>query len=79
MALTPIQQKIRYLTNGKGEKTDVVIPIDVWESLLELLPPEFDPEDSKEAILADLKEALLDGKNGKIFPISELWHGIDIE
>lgn len=34
-------------------------------------------EDSKEAILNDLKQALLDGKEGKTFPIEELWEDID--
>lgn len=38
---------------------------------------EFDPEtDSKEQILADLKESLRQSELGQTFPLSELWDGI---
>lgn len=38
---------------------------------------EFDPEtDSKEQILADLKESLRQSESGQTLPLSELWDGI---
>ena len=77
MKINYLQQKIRYLTNEKGERTDVLIPLEVWKNLLELLPDRLEDEDSKEAILTDLKEALLDAQKGKTFPLEELWEGID--
>ena len=44
-----------------------------------LLDDDFDSgTDSKEQILADLKESLRQGGAGQTFPISELWDGIDV-
>ena len=77
MNLNNLNQKIRYLTNQYGKTTDVLIPIEIWETLLSYLPRETDLEDSKEEILADLKQSLLDGKAGKTFPLDELWQGIE--
>ncbi|PIG91351.1 hypothetical protein [Gloeocapsopsis sp. IPPAS B-1203] len=40
---------------------------------------DFDPQtDSKAQILADLKESFRQAEAGETFPISELWHGIDV-
>ncbi|MBE9012346.1 hypothetical protein IQ250_19290 [Pseudanabaenaceae cyanobacterium LEGE 13415] len=43
------------------------------------LEDEFDPDtDSKEQILADLKESFRQAELGQTFPLSELWDGIDV-
>jgi hypothetical protein len=76
MNINKISQKIRYLTNESGEKTDVLVPLEIWQNILNFLPKN-EIEDSKELILNDLKQALLDGKEGKTFPIEELWEGMD--
>lgn len=77
MNLNQLNQKIRYVTNEKGKTTDVLIPLETWENILNFLPLETEKEDNKQAILEDLKQSLLDGKEGKTFPLEELWQGID--
>lgn len=76
MNINNINQKVRYLTNESGEKTDVLVPLEMGQNILNFLPKN-EIEDSKELILNDLKQSLLDGKEGKTFPIEELWEGID--
>ncbi|GBF79233.1 hypothetical protein [Aphanothece sacrum] len=62
----------------KTNTTYFLIFLDIWENILSLLPSEEEEiEDSKEEILADLKQSILDGKRGKTFPIEELWEGIE--
>jgi hypothetical protein len=75
MNFNNLNQKIRYITNQEGIKTDVLIPVEIWQNILTYLFPEI--EDSKTEILADLKQSLLDGKEGKTFPIEQLWEDID--
>jgi hypothetical protein len=77
MNINKINQKIRYLTNESGEKTDVLVPLEIWQNILNFLPKN-EIEDSKELILNDLKQALLDGKEGKTFPIEELWEVVNL-
>lgn len=36
MNIAEIRSKIKYLTNSEGEETEVVIPIELWQTLLEL-------------------------------------------
>ncbi len=73
MTLKQIKDHIRYITNEKGEKTDVLIPLDLWETIIVQLFETEEIEDSREEILNDLKQSLLDGKKGKNFPLEELW------
>ncbi|PZD74429.1 hypothetical protein C1752_01487 [Acaryochloris thomasi RCC1774] len=54
--------KDRYLSNAAREKTDVLVPVDLWDSLLALLPTHsgLDPIDELEPnnqTLVDLKAA----------------------
>ncbi|NBD18221.1 MAG: hypothetical protein GVY04_19420 [Cyanobacteria bacterium] len=53
MNLEQIKQQIRYLTNQNGKTTDVLIPLETWETILEALTAEYDLIDSKEEIIAD--------------------------
>ena len=73
MTLEQIKDNIRYITNEKGEKTDVLIPLELWETIIFQLSETEEIEDSREEIFNDLKQSLLDGKAGKTFPLEELW------
>jgi predicted HAD superfamily phosphohydrolase len=57
------------------------IPLEtfVLQSLHQLVQQDDDPDpdESKEVILASLRTALQEVKDGKVHPIEELWDGID--
>ena len=74
MNIDTLKDKIRYLTNEEGKTTDVLIPLAVWENILQTLNLETAEEsDSKAELIADLKQSLLDAQTGKTFPLEELW------
>ncbi|MGB7413942.1 MAG: hypothetical protein WA902_07015 [Thermosynechococcaceae cyanobacterium] len=82
MTSSQLDTQVRYLTNAAGEKTDVLVPVDLWESLLALLPTNsgLDPIDELEPnsqILADFKAATQQAQAGQTFPLSELWHDLN--
>ena len=77
MIFKEIKYNIRYVTNEKGEKTDVLIPLELWKTIVVQLSESEEIEDSREEILNDLKQSLLDGKIGKTFPLEELWQETD--
>ncbi|CCQ54520.1 hypothetical protein CWATWH0003_3710 [Crocosphaera watsonii WH 0003] len=77
MIFKEIKDNIRYVTNEKGEKTDVLIPLELWKTIVVQLSESEEIEDSREEILNDLKQSLLDGKIGKTFPLEELWQETD--
>lgn len=86
-----MESQIEYITNSQGEKTKVVIPIDLWQNLLEKLlarvvddrePTEsglhpLDDNEPRTKILADLQEAIQAVKAGETYPVSQLWDGWD--
>lgn len=81
MNFSQIEADIKYITNASGEKTEVIIPVHLWETLLGFLnPPEsgLDPVDEHEPherILADLKQALKDANTGQTSSAYELFEG----
>ena len=83
MKLSQIQNQIKYVTNAAGEKTEVLIPVEIWETIKELLQPiesGLDPIDSNEPkaqILADLQESIRQGRTGQTYPVSTLWDDMD--
>lgn len=77
MIFKEIKDNVRYVTNEKGEKTDVLIPLELWKTIVVQLSESEEIEDSREEILNDLKQSLLDGKIGKTFPLEELWQETD--
>ena len=77
MTFKEIKDHIRYVTNEKGEKTDVLIPLELWKTIVIQLSENEEIEDSREEILKDLKQSLLDGKNDRTFPLEELWQETD--
>jgi hypothetical protein len=37
MNLSQIHNRIKYITNVAGEKTEAIVPVEIWETLIELL------------------------------------------
>lgn len=35
MNISELQTLVKYISNAQGEKTEVIIPIEVWNSLLQ--------------------------------------------
>lgn len=83
MNLSQIQNQIKYVTNAVGEKTEVLIPVKIWTSLIEHLQAiesgldAIDENEPKAEILADLQESIRQSKTELTYPVSELWDGID--
>lgn len=76
MALTEARALVKYVTNADGQTTDVLVPIDLWEALLDACDLE-NPE--PEAIAASLHRALEDVHAGKTKPLAEVWDSLDAE
>lgn len=73
MNIDTLKNKVRYLTDEEGKKTDVLIPLAVWENILQNLNLEtVEQSDSKAELIADLKQSLLDAQAGKTFPLEEV-------
>jgi hypothetical protein len=73
MNLEHIKQQVRYVTNQQGKTTDVLVPLETWNTILQALTEENDETDSKNELVADLKQSLLDAQKGNTFPLEELW------
>ncbi|MDJ0707130.1 MAG: hypothetical protein QNJ46_27965 [Leptolyngbyaceae cyanobacterium MO_188.B28] len=76
MSITQIESSIRYVTNADGEKTDVLVPVELWDKLLEILRMNsgLDPIDEQEPnlkILADLQTAVQQAQAGNTYPVEE--------
>jgi hypothetical protein len=84
MTISEVRELVQYVTNAHGETTGVLVPLKVWEDLLNSWQAfadelgQVDEAEPNEQIIADLKESLRQVKAGKTFPISELWDGIDV-
>ena len=83
MNLSQIKKQIKYFTNSAGKKTEVIIPVEIWKTLIELLQTLesglniVDEKEPKAEILADLQESILQARTGQTYPISELWDDMD--
>lgn len=76
MNIDTLKDQIRYLTNEEGKNTDVLIPLSIGENILQNLPLELEVEeenDHKTQLIADLKQSLLDARDGKTQPLEQLW------
>ena len=84
MTIAQIQASIKYVTNAAGEKTDVLVPVRIWDERIESLQSiasdldRVDEEEPKAQILDDLRESIRQAAAGQTFPISELWDDIDV-
>lgn len=70
MTTIEAQALVRYVTNADGQTTDVLVPLSVWEALLENTTLE-DPD--PEAIASSIHRGLDDIKAGRTKPLAELW------
>jgi hypothetical protein len=83
MVNTPLEARVRYVTNAAGETTDVLVPLDLWEQLVNALPDPIsglawvDEHEPKVQILADLQASLKQAATGQTFPVSQLWDNIE--
>lgn len=84
MTIADLSKLVQYVTNTNGETTGVLVPLEVWENLLQSWQnladqlEQIDEAEPKEKILQDLKDSLRQTKAGQTFPISELWDEIDV-
>jgi hypothetical protein len=88
MNISELQTLVKYISNAQGEKTEVIIPIAVWNSLLQKITSielystlsGLSPVDENEPntqILADLQESIRAARAGETYPISQLWEDLD--
>jgi hypothetical protein len=83
MPIANIENLIRYVTNAEGAEgkaTDVLVPLELWQQILHSLKIDnisglawIDEQESKDQILADLKESLKLASTGQTFPVAQLW------
>lgn len=83
MAIEQIENLIRYVTNAEGKTTDVIVPVEIWQQLINSVDVDsnsglawVDEQEPKAQILADLQESLRQAANGQTFPVSQLWQDI---
>lgn len=81
MAIDQIKNLIRYVTNAEGKTTDVIVPIELWQQLINSVDADsglawIDEQEPKAQILADLQESLQQVAIGQTFPVSQLWQDI---
>ena len=87
MNISQIKIIVKYITNAQGEKTEAIVPIELWNSLLEIIPNEIyptvsglspiDEDEPKAQILADLQASIRAARAGETYPISQLWDDLD--
>lgn len=80
MTVEHLRSLVKYVTNAQGQNTEVLVPVELWESLLNSFRSsndelDFDIDsDSKKQILLDLKESLRQAQSGQTLPLAELWN-----
>lgn len=78
-----LETRVRYVTNAAGETTDVLVPLDLWQQLINTLQDPtsglawVDEHEPNAQILADLQASLKQAAPGQTFPVSQLWDGIE--
>ena len=83
MVNLPFKNRIRYITNAAGETTDVLVPLELWEQIINTLEDPasglawIDEHEPKTQILADLQESLKQAATGQTYPVSQLWDDIE--
>jgi hypothetical protein len=80
MTIAQLENLIRYVTNAQGQATDVIVPLETWQELINYLGTnnisglaEIDEKEPKAQILDDLQESIKLGQLGQTFSISQLW------
>jgi len=84
MINTHIENQVRYVTNVDGKTTDVLVPLELWQQLINSINSDhvsglawIDEQEPKAQILADLQESIAQVAAGQTFPVSELWDDIN--
>lgn len=88
MNISELQTLVKYISNAQGEKTEVIIPIKLRNSLLQTITPievystlsrlsPIDENEPKTQILANLQESIRAARAGETYPISQLWEDQD--
>jgi PHD/YefM family antitoxin component YafN of YafNO toxin-antitoxin module len=78
-----LKTNVRYVTNTNGETTDVLVPLELWQQLINTLQDPgsglawVDEHEPNAQLLADLQESIKQAAAGQTFPVSQLW--VDIE
>ncbi len=83
MVNASLETQVRYVTNAAGKTTDVLVPLELWQRLIQTLQDpdsglawvdEYEPNTQ---ILADLQVSLQQATAGQTFPVSQLWDDIE--
>lgn len=75
--------QVRYVTNATGKPTDVLVPVALWEQIINTLRDSpsglawVDEHESNAQILTDLQISLKQAAAGQTRPVSQLWDGIE--
>lgn len=88
MNISQIDTIIKYITNAQGEKTEVIIPIELWNRLMQSIDlsevystvsglSPVDEDEPKSQILADLQASIRAARSGEVYPVSQLWDDMD--
>jgi hypothetical protein len=83
MVNSSLENRVRYVTNAAGETTDVLVPLDLWQQLINALQDPasglawVDEHEPNAQILADLQASLKQAVAGQTFPVSQLWDDIE--
>ena len=88
MNISQIESIVKYITNAEGEKTEAIIPIELWLNLLKNIPSmsdesidsgldSVDENEPKSQIIADLQTSIRAVKAGEVYPVSQLWDELD--
>lgn len=83
MDISQIKARLKYVTDAHGDKTEVIVPVEVWNTVISHLPDvesglhPIDELEDNNSILSDLQNALKQVADGESSPIAELWTGID--
>jgi hypothetical protein len=78
-----LKTNVRYVTNTNGETTDVLVPLELWQQLINTLQdPDsglawVDEHEPNAQLLADLQESIKQAAAGQTFPVSQLWDDIE--
>lgn len=78
-----LKTNVRYVTNTNGETTDVLVPLELWQQLINTLQdPDsglawVDEHEPNAQLLADLQESIKQAATGQTFPVSQLWDDIE--
>lgn len=79
------KEGIRYVTDNEGKTTGVLVEIDLWQQLMQLISLDqviglagIDEYEPTAQLIEDLQESLQQAISGKSFPLSQLWEDAEL-